>query len=103
MLVFTNIIVILKNLITFPLNQSILLLSNFFNDLVNFNNLKTEKEKVNVYDNASELYNDYLKIQFDQYYELSDAKREKLSPNMILIIYFLRHIIMMSDLKMNND
>ena len=62
MLVFTNIIVILKNLITFPLNQSILLLSNFFNDLVNFNNLKTEKEKVNVYDNASELYNDYLKI-----------------------------------------
>ena len=50
MIVFTNIIVILKNLIAFPLNQSILLLSNFFNDLVKFNNLKTEKEKVNVYD-----------------------------------------------------
>ena len=62
MIVFANIIVKLKNLITFPLNQSILLLSNFFNDLVKFNNLKTEKEKVNVYDNASELYNDYLKI-----------------------------------------
>ena len=62
MIVFTNIIVKLKNLMTFPLNQSILLLSNFFNDLVKFNNLKTEKEKVNVYDNASELYNDYLKI-----------------------------------------
>ena len=62
----SNIIVIVKNLKT------------FLNDLDKFNKLKTlkekaEKKKTNVYDKASELYNDLLQKYFDEYYDLSDA------------------------------
>lgn len=32
-----------------------------------------------------------LQINFDEYFELSDPKSKKWNPNMILIIYFLRH------------
>ena len=31
-----------------------------------------------MYNTASELYNNLLEIYFDEYYELSDARREKL-------------------------
>ena len=58
---------IVKNLITFLSNQSILFLPNFFKDLNKFNNLKTQKEKTkkkkaNVYDTDSELCNEFLEI-----------------------------------------
>ena len=39
---------------------------------------KAKKKRTNVYNTASELYNDLLEIYFDEYYELSDAKRDKM-------------------------
>ena len=53
------------------------------NDLDKFNKLKTikektEKKKTNVFNAASELYNDLLGIYFDEYYELPNAKKEKI-------------------------
>ena len=56
-------------------------LEEFSNDLNKFNKLKTLKErteKTNVYNTASELYSDLLGIYIDEYYELSDAKRNKM-------------------------
>ena len=67
-IIFTNFTVIIKNLITFLLNQSIIFQSTFFNDLNKLNKLKPTKEETqkkkqtNVYDTASELYNDLLEI-----------------------------------------
>ena len=56
---------------------------------------------MSVPDNASELYNEYLEIYFDQYMGLSDAKKKEIwLVNMILQIYFLKLIIMISGLKM---
>ena len=59
-------------------------MADFFNDLNKFNKLKTEKEKTkkkkitNAYDTVSGLYNDLLGINFDEYYDLSDAERKKI-------------------------
>ena len=57
-------------------------LAEFFNDLNKFNKLKTRrkntKEKTNVYDTASELYNDLLETYFDEYYYLLEAERNKM-------------------------
>ena len=33
-----------------------------------------------MYHKASELYNDLLAVYFDEYYELTDAKRKKMQP-----------------------
>ena len=60
-------------------------------------------KRSNVYNIAAELFNDLLGIYFLEYYELSDAKGKKIEiRNMILISYFLKHIIMVSGLKMKN-
>ena len=40
-----------------------------------------ERKKNTVYNNASELYNEYLEIYFNQYTTLSDAKKGKLDDN----------------------
>ena len=48
-------------------------LAEFFKDLNKFNNLKTHTKK-----EASELYNELLKSYFDEYTELSDAKRKNI-------------------------
>ena len=60
------------------------ILAEFFNDFGKLTELKTQKEKkkekTNVYDTVSELYNDLLEIYFDQYYDLSDVKRSKIYP-----------------------
>ena len=101
---FTNFVVV-KNLITFPLKQSIVL-DEFFNDLDKSNKLNTQnkkpKKKKNVYDTAADLYNDLQETYFKEYYDLSDSEGKKWKTNMILIIHFLKHIIMMSGLKMKN-
>ena len=52
----------------------------FYNDLNKFSNLnprkqRTKEKTATVYDTASELYNEYLEIYFDQYNALSDARK----------------------------
>ena len=37
-----------------------------------------KRKKTTVYDNASELYNEYLEIYFDEYKALSDVKKRNL-------------------------
>ena len=56
-------------------------LSNFSNDLDKFSRLKPQQQKKkNVYNTASELYNDLLETYFDVYYDLWDAKRSRMDP-----------------------
>ena len=52
-----------------------------------------------MYDTASELYNDLLGIYFDEYYDLSDPERKKVSANINLKSFFLKHVIMNRGLK----
>ena len=71
-------------------------LLSFYSDLNNFNNLNPQKESikernVSAYDNASELYNEYLQIYFDQYITLTGARKKIWVINIILLIYFLKH------------
>ena len=81
-LFFPNIIMIVKNLITF-FKSKYSFLFKFFNDLNKFAKLKKHKnkkhkrKKTNVYDTASELYNELLGTYFDEYYYLLDSKRKK--------------------------
>ena len=42
---------------------------------------KTEKKRTNLYIISSELYNNFLEIWYDEYNELSDAKKRKLVDN----------------------
>ena len=42
------------------------------------------KTKIDAYDTASELYNDLLKIYFDEYYNFSGAERKMMDPHMKL-------------------
>ena len=68
-----------------PFKSKYPFLVDFFNDLNKFNNLKTQKENskkkiTNVYDTASELYNDFLGIYFDEYNKLPDATENKMEP-----------------------
>ena len=58
-------------------------LLSFYTDLNKFDNLNSQQEstrerKETVYENASELYNEYLVIHFDEYKSLSDAKKREL-------------------------
>ena len=61
-----------------------LFLANIFDDLDNCTKLKTQQQqqqhnkkekKTNIYDKASILYKDFLAIYFDEYYELSNPKK----------------------------
>ena len=82
------------------------ILLSFYSDLNKFHNLNHQKEstkqkKATVYDNALEPYKEYLEIYFYQYKTLSDAKKE-LGKNITLLILSLKHIVIMSSLKMRN-
>ena len=67
-IVFTNIIVISKKFDRFSLKSKYSFLANIFNDLDKFTRVKTQKEKRNVYDTASELYNDLVETYFKEKY-----------------------------------
>ena len=59
------------------------ILFSFYSNLNKFNNLNpqkesTKKKNVTVYDNASELHNEYLEIYFYQYKALSYDRKRKL-------------------------
>ena len=83
------------------------ILLSFYNNLDESNNFNPQKEStkeknVTAYGHASELYNEYLEIYFDEHKALSDAQKS-LVINIILLIYFLRNLIMMSGLKITNN
>ena len=67
-----------------------LILFLFYNEFKKSNSLNpykehTKQKKKTVYNNASELYNEYLEIYFHQYMALPDAKKkESWVINMIL-------------------
>ena len=67
-------------ILSFELQYSYLF--EFKYDLYNFNTLEPQKEKtkkkINVYNTASELRKELPGIYFDVYYDLSDAKRNKM-------------------------
>ena len=78
------------NNISYKLNYSFLTI--FLKVLNKFTKLKPQKEKKkkkNVYDAASESYNELLETYFDEYNELSDAKRKnielKYDPNNLFL------------------
>ena len=65
----------------------------FFEDLNKLNNSNPQKESTkveNVNDNASELYNEYLEIYFDECKTLSDAQKRKLDSKCDPINLFLQ-------------
>ena len=76
-------ITILRNLILCLLSQNIQFYSHStILSLLSFNTLnprkeRTKEKKPTVYYNASELYNEYLEIYFNQYNYLSDARKRK--------------------------
>ena len=78
-----------KNLINLSFKSKYSFLAESFKDLNKSNKLRTQKEKtkkkkINVYDPISELYNESIEIYFDEYNELSDAKKNielKYDPN----------------------
>ena len=67
-IVFTNIIVISKKFDRFSLKPKYSFLANIFNDLDKFMRVKTQKEKRNVHDTASELCNDLVETYFKEKY-----------------------------------
>ena len=65
------------------LESKYLFLAEFFIDLnksnkLNPKNKAQKRKKMNVYDNASDLYNNFLAIYFNEYNEILDAKRNKM-------------------------
>ena len=59
------------------------ILLSFYNNLNKFNTLnprkeRTKEKKATVYYNASPLHNEYLEIYFNQYNDLSDARKREL-------------------------
>ena len=57
-------------------------LNEVFVDLDKLNNLNPQKEstkerKIDAYDKASKLYNDFIEIYYHRSYELLDDKRKK--------------------------
>ena len=61
---------------------------------------KTKKKKLNLYYAASELYSDFTVMNTMNYQMLKERKR---SPNIILIIYFLKRVIMVTGKLMKNN
>ena len=62
------------------MNQNSQFLSDFLSNLNGFSNIKPRNEsiknrKTKVQHTASKLYNEFLDIYFDEYYDLSDAKK----------------------------
>ena len=78
---FTNIIVVVNKFDNLSFKSKYSFLDKFLDDLDKFNKLNTQTEskkvKKNVYNKASELYNDFLGTYFDEYYELSGDKTKK--------------------------
>ena len=75
--------VILKNLMTFPLNQNIQFFS-IFQNLEKCDGLdpkkRTKTNHMNLYDTASKLHNDLLKIYYGECNKFPDAKIKKMVP-----------------------
>ena len=72
-------------LINFFFKTKYSILSNFFNVLDKFSRLKTQKKthkkkKSTMYNTTSELYNEFLRMYFDKYYDVLDAKSSKIVP-----------------------
>ena len=78
---------------------------NVFNDLNKVSKFKPQrgetKEGKKVHNTALKLYNDLLGTYFDEYYTLSDAKRSKINPHMLLLISYLMKITIMNSIKKN--
>ena len=64
---------------------------------------ETKEKKTNVYNTASELYNDLLEIFFINTRLFQMLKTESRVINMVLLIYSLNHTIVMSCLKVKNN
>ena len=62
-----------------------------------------KEKKTTVYDNASELCNEVPEICLNESKVLSHAKKKSCVINMILLIYFSKHIIVIPDLKMKSQ
>ena len=62
-----------------------------------------ERKKNTVYNNASELYNEYLEIYFSQYTTLSDAKKGKLDDNYDPENLFLKDMIIVCGQRRKNQ
>ena len=76
-------LIILKSLIVFRIRQNVRFYLCSISILKRNNNLNPQKEsakekKVTVCDNASELYNEYLEIYFDEYKTLSGSHKRNL-------------------------
>ena len=70
------------------------ILLSFYSNLNKFNNLNPQKQSTNwkkatLYDNTSELYNEYLEIYFDEHNVLSDGQKRKLGKKYDSINLFL--------------
>ena len=75
---------------------------SFYSNLNKFNNLNPQKQSTNwkkatLYDNTSELHNEYLEIYFDEYNALSDGQKRKLgkkydSTNLFLETYSYNNV-----------
>ena len=56
-----------------------------------------------MYNTASELYDVLLETYFDEYDDLSDAKRSKMTPNMVLLIWHLMSMTIVNGIKKQPD
>ena len=73
----------------------------FYNELNKFNSLKPrqgciKEKKVTTYENASETYNEFLEIYFDEYKSLPNAEKRELGNKYDSTNFFLEHITMIS-------
>ena len=98
----------IKNSDNFSFKSMYSFLIRFFNDLDKSNKLMPQKEetkekKTNVYNTASELYNDFLEIFFINTRLFQMLKTESWVINMVLLIFSLNHTIVMSCLKVKNN
>ena len=69
--------IILEILNSLSLASKYPVLFSFFSKLKTFNGLNLRKE-ASAYNNASQLYNEYLEISFNQYMAFSGGKKRKL-------------------------
>ena len=56
-----------------------------------------------MYNTASELYDVLLETYFDEYDDLSDGKRSKMTPNMVLLIWHLMSMTTVNGIKKQPD